>query len=134
MKPLQTPEMPEASEASEIRAISPIPLQVFACCHCASTYFPARSLCAACGRAEFVAVDGEAGWIEQWTELHQSQRQKQLSTDDPAERQARRYLATVRTSAGPLVVAAMDEAGAAGLAVTLCHEGARLIARRKKAC
>lgn len=133
----------------------PIPLKVFACCHCAATYFPGRSLCAACGSADFVAVDGEQGWIEQWTELRQSlsQRDQQDQRDQHDQRQrshpshlqglqglqelgehrnepqVRHYLATVRTAAGPRVIAAMKEAGAAGMAVTLCHEGACLIAR-----
>ena len=135
MKASEALKASEASGTPGMPGTSPVPLQVFACRQCAATYFPARSLCAGCGYGDFVAVDGEQGWIEQWTELHRTQRQaqKQRQAGDLAEEQPRHYLATVRTAAGPLVVAAMDEAGAAGLAVSLFHEGARLLARRKAA-
>jgi len=125
-----TSAMTTAPTIAPTLPILPIPLKVFACSHCATTYFPGRSLCAACGSADFVEVDGEQGWIEQWTELRQSV-YKPRPGEHLAEPQVRHYLATVRTAAGPLVIAAMEEAGAAGMAVGLCHEGARLIARRK---
>jgi hypothetical protein len=110
-----------------------IPLKVFTCCYCTATYFPARSLCATCGKGNFVEADGEQGWIEQWTELRQSpyQLHHAYPGEPPPAQPAHHYLATVRTAAGPRVIAAMTEAGVAGIAVTLCHVGERLIARRK---
>lgn len=81
-------------------------LTVHACAACGQREFPERLLCPACGGRDFVDVDAGCGSVEDVTALH---RRPGSGAGELA------WLATVRTDAGPRVIAQLEgplEAGA----------------------
>jgi uncharacterized protein len=96
-------------------------MKVFACTSCAQVDFPRRLLCPACGTDEFVERDAPTGCIEEITLLHHRPGNAGGAQD---------VLATVRTCAGPRVVARLHGAAAPGDTVALDVDGdGALVAR-----
>lgn len=89
-------------------------LKVSQCETCGSTLFPSRYFCPACGGSEWserVVLDGTVG--ESTVVRHR------VGADDVREV----YLASVITSAGPVVVARLDQPLESGSAVRLEMDG-----------
>jgi uncharacterized protein len=89
-------------------------LKVFACTSCGHVEFPRRVLCPRCGTALFHEIDGSEGYVEETTVL----RHRAGSGEALDERR----LATVRTTAGPSVIAGLDAHAARGDRVALFVE------------
>jgi uncharacterized protein len=88
--------------------------QVFACSACGHVDFPRRLLCPRCGTGMFRAVDASEGHVEETTVVRH-----RAGGGEAGEGQR---LATVRTTAGPRVIARLDEDAARGDRVELWLE------------
>jgi uncharacterized OB-fold protein len=89
-------------------------LKVFACTTCGHVEFPRRLLCPRCGTAMFHEIDGSEGHVEETTVL----RHRAGGGEAPGDQR----LATVRTTAGPRVIARLDADAARGDRVVLFVE------------
>ncbi|TAL55969.1 zinc ribbon domain-containing protein [Pandoraea sp.] len=90
-------------------------LMVFRCRQCGTTLFPSRYLCPQCGADQWAEVPAGLGTIEQATVVRHR-------VGVPGAGDA--HLASVRTSAGPMVVARLDQALPPGEVVTLTLDDA----------
>lgn len=99
-------------------------LTVFQCKGCGATLFPARYLCPRCGAADWREQAAPRGTLEECTVVRHRV---------GAQAHGGVPLASVRTDAGPVVVARLDAAGRPGRpgdAVTLWLDDAmRVLAR-----
>lgn len=73
---------------------------VFQCASCKKSYFPARHFCPACHRAEWTEITAQYGQVEDSTAVRHR---------PGADTQTTTYLATIRTTAGPKVIARLEE-------------------------
>jgi uncharacterized protein len=85
-------------------------LNVFRCTHCGTTLFPARYLCPACGGGEWTECDASRGTVSAATVVRYRV---------AAQSGADILLASVRTQAGPTVIARIDAALEPGDTVSL---------------
>ncbi len=100
-------------------------LTVFHCRQCGTVHFPARYRCPHCGAADWEEQVTEAGTIEEITVV------RHRLGAQPGEEV---HLATVRTTAGPVVIARLDGAMHAGDAVSLeLDDAMRVLARHARA-
>lgn len=90
-------------------------LTVFRCTQCGTTLFPARYLCPHCGADQWVATPAGPGTIEETTVVRHRV---------GAQGAGDAHLASVRTAAGPVVVARLDQALQPGDIVTLALDDA----------
>lgn len=95
--------------------------QVFSCAACGHAVFPARYLCPACHGGQWRETPAPQGVIQETTATRHKMGEG---------RQEVLHLATVKTYAGPIVVARLDEAMAEQAVVDLFVEEGALIARR----
>jgi uncharacterized OB-fold protein len=87
--------------------------KVFACIECGAADFPRRLMCPRCGSAGTREVAAASGTVEETTVVRRR-------PGMPGESLVR--LATVRTDAGPRVIARLDATMQAGVRVNLRHE------------
>lgn len=85
-------------------------LKVFQCAGCGATLFPARYFCPACGGAEWTDRLIERGTVTECTTVRHRV---------GAERGADVYLASVETTAGPIVIAQLGRTTQSGEKVIL---------------
>lgn len=85
-------------------------LIVFYCRQCDAVLFPARYLCPHCGTSDWEEQVAEGGTIEEITVVRHRV---------GAQRGEDVHLATVRSTAGPVVIARLDEAMRPGAKVRL---------------
>ncbi|QGZ61016.1 Zn-ribbon domain-containing OB-fold protein [Paraburkholderia acidisoli] len=97
-------------------------LTIFRCRACGEALFPARYRCP-CGEAEFTEEDASTGALEEATVVRHRVGAARETGDV--------HLASVRTAAGVVVIARLDEALAAGSAVTLSIDDQQRIRARR---
>lgn len=96
-------------------------LKVFQCTQCGHTLFPARYFCPACGGGQWRECGVERGTIAESTVLRHRV---------GAQGDGDVHLASVVTSAGPIVIARLEHALRSGDAVSLdVDDGGRVIGR-----
>lgn len=83
---------------------------VFQCRQCATTLFPARYFCPACGGAQWDECVVERGFVAESTVVR-----RRIGAEGGHDV----HLASVVTSAGPVVIARLDQAMLSGAAVRL---------------
>lgn len=90
-------------------------LSAYRCTHCAAVCFPRRHFCPACGGGRWSTVDASRGEIDEITVVrHRAGAGSRQPT----------VLATVRTVAGPAIVARLEHAARRGDAVRLALDAA----------
>ncbi|QBR00660.1 DNA-binding protein [Paraburkholderia pallida] len=96
-------------------------LEVLRCAACGTTLFPARYLCPACGGAQWTKQAVAHGTVLAATVVSH-----RVGTSEPGAV----HLASVRTDAGPVVIARLDVAARKGETVSLeVDEESRILAR-----
>ena len=85
-------------------------LKVFQCKQCGATVFPARYLCSECGGGDWCERVAERGTVSEWTSVH-----RRVGAQDGGDV----LLASVKTDAGPIVIARLDRVVQAGDEVRL---------------
>ncbi|MFX1675709.1 zinc ribbon domain-containing protein [Paraburkholderia sp. A2WS-5] len=96
-------------------------LEVFRCTACGATLFPARYLCPACGGARWTKPVVSGGTVLAATTVSH-----RVGASEPGTV----HLASVRTDAGPVVIARLEAAASEGEAVLLeVDEESRILAR-----
>lgn len=97
-------------------------LTVFQCKQCDATLFPARYFCPACGGAEWKERVVERGTVNESTVVRH-----RVGAQEGGDV----HLASVATSAGPIVIARLDWTAQAGDDVSLSIDDAnRILAQR----
>ena len=97
-------------------------LKVFQCKECGATVFPARYLCSECGARDWRERVAERGTVSELTTVRRRV---------GAQRGGDVLLASVRTDAGPIVIARLDPAVRAGDEVRLAIDAEnRVLASR----
>jgi uncharacterized OB-fold protein len=86
------------------------PLTVFACAACGTAAFPQRLACPQCGSRDSRAIEAAQGIVEETTIIRHRAGEH---SDAPI------HLATVRTLAGPLVIAQLEGTTDTGALVRL---------------
>ena len=98
-------------------------LEVFRCAACGATLFPARYLCPACGGARWTKQAVSCGTVLAATEVSH-----RVGASEPGAV----HLPSVRTDAGPVVIARLDVAAEKGESVSLeVDEENRILARAR---
>ena len=96
-------------------------LKVFQCAQCGHTLFPARYFCPACGGGQWRECAVERGTVAESTVVRHRV---------GAHGEGDVHLASVATSAGPIVIARLDGAMRSGDAVSLdVDDGGRVTGR-----
>jgi uncharacterized OB-fold protein len=96
-------------------------LKVFQCMQCGAKLFPARYFCPACGGCQWRECTVERGIVAESTVV-----QHRVGAQGPGDV----HLASVVTSAGPIVIARLEDAMQSGEAVILdVDDAGRLIGR-----
>lgn len=98
-------------------------LDVFRCADCGTTLFPARDLCPACGGAQWTKEAVSCGTVLAATVVSH-----RVGASEPGAV----HLASVRTDAGPVVIARLEAAASKGERVSLeVDEDSRILARAR---
>lgn len=96
-------------------------LKVFQCTQCETTLFPARYFCPACGGGQWRECTVERGILAESTVVRHRV---------GAQGDGDLHLASVVTSAGPIVIARLEDAMQSGTAVSLdVDDAGRVICR-----
>jgi len=103
------------------------PFTVPMCERCAHLAYPPRILCPACGGAAWTRRLADEGTVEEVTVRRPVMKRRQLPWGNWLD-QAETWLGTVRTDAGPLVVARVPEGAQRGDRVVLTTQASTAIA------